>query len=743
VETGFAILNDEPAPVPGLPPDLDRILRRCLRKEPADRYPTAQALLEDLERAAAALKPRPRHRPLVVSAVAALAALGAASAAFLFVRESRNRKARDAIPRISSLIERNDLSAAFALGREVEQVLPGDPLLAKMWPDMSRIASIRTEPPGADISVRAYDREEAPFLHLGRSPLLSARIPLPHLLWRITRDGFEPLEVAPSYSEGEPRPTNLAGAGNLFFALQKPGTVPEGMVRVRGGEVRTTIDGLATPAAATIPDYFLDRYEVTNKEFKKFVDAGGYRSRQYWREAFAEAGHALSWEEATARFRDRSGTPGPASWTSGEYPEGEADLPVTGVSWYEAAAYAVFAAKSLPTVYHWDHAAGVWAAGWTVPASNFGAVRPVRVGSLPGTGPYGTKDMAGNAKEWCWNADGDKRYLLGGSFDEPGYMFGDADAQSAFDRSPRNGFRLAKYLDEDLIPKDLFAPQTLVGWRDYASETPVPEATFRIYRGLYAYDRGDLRAAVESTDDGADSYRRQRVTVGAAYGNERLPIIVFTPKGHAPPYQTVLYFPSSGALVQRSSQYLTDLRLITFLTRTGRAVVYPIYKSTYERGDDFAGRMHASASVRDHVLQWVKDARRAIDYVESRNDLDARKIAFIGLSWGADVAPIVLAVEDRLKLGIFIAGGLPRERLLPEVDPIHFAPHVRQPVLMINGRYDWMDPLELSQLPLFRLLGSPGDGKRHFVAEGGHGPAPEVVYKETQAWLDRHLGPVR
>jgi dienelactone hydrolase len=139
----------------------------------------------------------------------------------------------------------------------------------------------------------------------------------------------------------------------------------------------------------------------------------------------------------------------------------------------------------------------------------------------------------------------------------------------------------------------------------------------------------------------------------------------------------------------------------------------------------------------------VKDARRTIDYVESRRDLDAGKIAFVGLSWGADMGPLVLGVEDRVKLGIFVAGGLPRERLMPEVDPINFAPHVRQPVLMINGRYDWLDPLELSQLPLFRLLGSPAGEKRHFVTEGGHGPAPDVVYKETQAWLDAHLGPVR
>jgi dienelactone hydrolase len=322
-------------------------------------------------------------------------------------------------------------------------------------------------------------------------------------------------------------------------------------------------------------------------------------------------------------------------------------------------------------------------------------------------------------------------------------MFGDADAQSAFDRSPRNGFRLAKYLDERAIQKELFGPQGLLAWRDYAREKPVPEAAFRIYRAFYAYDRSDLRATVATTDDGADRFRRERVTVAAAYGNERLPIHVFVPKGVSPPYQTILYFPSTGAVHQRSSQYLADLRLVTFLAKNGRAVVYPVYNSTYERGDGIDESKLPPATQRDRSVQLVKDAARALDYVQSRGDFDAARLAYVGLSWGASIGPVVLALDDRLKLGILIAGGLPRGTYLPEIDPINFAPYVRQPVLLINGRYDWMDPLELSQLPLFRLLGSAAAEKRHFVTEGGHGPAPEVVYKETQAWLDGHFGAVR
>ena len=54
-----------------------------------------------------------------------------------------------------------------------------------------------------------------------------------------------------------------------------------------------------------------------------------------------------------ALFKDSTGRPGPATWVAGEYPAGQDDYPVTGVSWFEAAAYAEFAGKQLPTIYHW------------------------------------------------------------------------------------------------------------------------------------------------------------------------------------------------------------------------------------------------------------------------------------------------------------------------------------------------------------------------------------------------------
>jgi formylglycine-generating enzyme required for sulfatase activity len=92
----------------------------------------------------------------------------------------------------------------------------------------------------------------------------------------------------------------------------------------------------------------MDRYEVTNKQFKEFVDAGGYQKPIYWKQQFLENGRKVSWEEAVSKFRDRTGRPGPSTWELGNYSEGQQDYPVTGISWYEAAAYAEYAEKKTP-----------------------------------------------------------------------------------------------------------------------------------------------------------------------------------------------------------------------------------------------------------------------------------------------------------------------------------------------------------------------------------------------------------
>jgi eukaryotic-like serine/threonine-protein kinase len=92
---------------------------------------------------------------------------------------------------------------------------------------------------------------------------------------------------------------------------------------------------------------------------------------------------------------------------------------------------------------------------------------------------------------------------------------------------------------------------------------------------------------------------------------------------------------------------------------------------------------------------------------------------------------------------VLYGGGFEPEKALPEVDQINFAPRVKIPVLMLNGRYDWFYPLQTSQEPMFRLLGTPEEHKRHALFETGHVIPRSQQIKETLDWLDRYLGPTK
>jgi len=308
-----------------------------------------------------------------------------------------------------------------------------------------------------------------------------------------------------------------------------------------------------------------------------------------------------------------------------------------------------------------------------------------------------------------------------------------------WDRTVTNGFRCARY--KAPLPEALAGP-TPSACRDYSKEKPVADAVFQIYKSLYAYDRGELNAKVEGVNDSSEYWRREKVSFSAAYGNERVVAHLFLPKNASPPYQVVIHFPGLWPTMVDSSEdlYLAN-EMVDFIIRSGRALVFPVLKGTFER------RAKSGPSglntVRELTIQRSKDLGRTIDYLATRSDIDARKVAYHGLSWGSRWAAVMTAVEERFKASILVAGGMPYGHLPPELDVVNFAPRARMPVLMLNGRNDYIFPVETSQDPLFRLFGAPEKDKRHVVLDSGHCPPQQAVIKETLDWLDKYLGPVQ
>jgi gamma-glutamyl hercynylcysteine S-oxide synthase len=127
--------------------------------------------------------------------------------------------------------------------------------------------------------------------------------------------------------------------------------VPEGDVLLE--PLSTMTEGGTSdqpPHLVRVEAVFLDRYPVTNRQYKKFIDAGGYEQMSLWEPSI--------WP-GVLDFVDQTGDPGPAFWERGTYPKGKGDHPVVGVCWYEALAYSRWVGKRLPSDPEWVKA-GAW-----------------------------------------------------------------------------------------------------------------------------------------------------------------------------------------------------------------------------------------------------------------------------------------------------------------------------------------------------------------------------------------------
>jgi len=728
LSTLMAIIRDPAPPLPAeLPAEFAGIVRRALEKKRDARYGSGAEVARDLAalqqglssgsvrpvRLAAQVK-----RPQVAVPALLLVVALVAGAAWLVRRQVRVRWARQtAIPEAAQLLAQGKAFEAFDLAAAARDLVPDDPQLAKLWPEVSAAPDLTTDPPGADVYLRQYNRPEQPWRHAGQSPLRGTALPRSFLLVKASKAGYEPTFVAAA-----------TWFSRIAVRLHPLGTTPEGMVYVPGttGLGFNVVNlALAPPAEA----YFIDRYEVTNKEFKRFVDAGGYQKKDFWK-------HPVPFGD----FRDATGRPGPSTWEAGTYPQGQEDFPVGGVSWYEAAAYAEFAGKSLPTLAHWCWAADFKAAPYIIPLSNFGGKGPVRVGQYQGVSPPGTYDMAGNVKEWVWNEGREGvRFIPGGAWGSPSYQFTQPEALPPLDRAPTNGFRCARYGAPPPEALTRAFPNTV---HDYSQDKPVSGEVFEAYRRLYAYEPAELKPVVEPADDGSPYWRREKITVNAAYGGERLPVFLFLPKNTAAPYQVVVFHTGAGAVGRSSEGVLDGTSRIDFIIRSGRAVLYPVFKTLYERR---VPPGPPSELQQRQVMVWrVQDLNRSLDYLETRPEIDRGRIAYSGASYGAWLAPVLVPMEPRIKAAVLYEGGLPGRAFPPEASPFHFGPRVKVPVLMLNGRFDYTFPLETNQKPLFRLLGTPEKDKRHVIYNSAHDVMifrTEVV-REVLNFLDKYLGPV-
>lgn len=737
-ESVTGVLPSRGPAIAPIPAEIQPIVTRALQIDPAQRYQSATDVAGDIAAALARLSAgtvSPAARPPRLSlavwlSLAVTLALLLAAGIWWYRKSSRAVWASEqAIPQAAQLQDQRRPLAAFLLLRQAESYLPRDTRLAQSIADATQAISVTSSPPGATVEIKDYLSPQSAWLRLGTTPLHNVRLAKGFYRWRVSKPGV-----------GEWQAARSADA-TMNFALDQQASAPAGMSWVEAGPFEDYVGFIGSVGPYRLPAFYMDRYEVTNRDYQKFVDAGGYQRRQFWQVPFVRDGHALGWDAATALMRDSTGRPGPSSWEGGHFPAGKGDDPVAGVSWYEAMAYAAFAGKALPTLSQWYKAADPDSGDLVVQASNISRTAPAPVGAFQGLGLYGTYDLAGNVREWVLNDTGSgSKFILGGAWDSQSYLYDNPEALAPFDRSPQNGFRCVSN-PVPMPPATLLPVRKLE--RDFTHYKPVSDAVFQAYQAMYRYDKAPLQAKSEGIVEDTPDWREEKVTFTTAYDNSRMAAYLFLPKHVPPPYQTVVFSPSARVLDLHDSRHLGDVTFFDYVVQSGRAVLYPVYYGTYERQNTVAFGSLSHRSI--FLVKQYQDFGRSLDYLDTRPDIAHDRMAYLGVSMGSADGVIYTTLEQkRLRTVVLLDGGYFLDPPQAGLDQADFAPRLKLPALMVNGRYDYVFSQRETQDPLFRMLGSPPADKRHVVFDTPHDVrnARSQLIPLVLGWLDKYLGRV-
>jgi dienelactone hydrolase len=624
---------------------------------------------------------------------------------------------------------------AYHQSLELRRILRNNPDFIQLWNDITTPLSINTDPLGAKVFAKPYSRPDTSWCYLGETPITDFPFPRGLSRIKIEKTGFETEYDIILIPVGWEESIN-----SRHYQLFSPNEKPKEMVYVQGfmGDYRKT----PTLPNLYIGDFWIDRYEVTNKQYKTFIDSGGYINPDYWKFYFMEGEDTLKFEEAIDRFKDNTGWTGPANWELGDYPKSEDNLPVTGISWYEAAAYAKFVNKELPTIFHWEYVSEAHAAAEIVKFGNFDKKGPVETGTYNSLTRCGTYDLPGNVSEWILNSSGNNRIITGGNWREPSYYYNDRLDVSPWTRSELVGFRCIRYINDTLkneLSQSLnneLSPSITKTNRDFNNAKPVSDEIFDIYLDMFNYEKEKLNPRSISINE-TEEWIQEIISVDVPYEDAPLKIFIFLPLDYKAPYQSIIYFPGKDALYSYS---LADMKVdnFDFFLKSGRAVIWPLYYATYGRGE----KKQINVYTWKQVVQYIMiDVQIVCDYLQTRNDLDSERIAYYGVSWGGYMAPYILSIEDRIKIGILALFGVISSDKYHEMDQINYLPRVKIPILLMDGRYDFTFPLNQQQA-FYDFLGTPESDKEWKLYESTHFIPRKDLINESLNWLDKYFGPV-
>lgn len=728
------------------------------------------AMPAEVPPAVQSLTPR-SSRWLAIPAMALLLLLSGTVLVLVAVkaREATTERERFAatLASITALVDADQYGAAFTLARPLMQdsSFPS-PELQALWNRIVVPMRPLVEQDGATLWFKPYADTNGPWIEAGTTPFTN-RIDAPRgtLRIKVEKSGFHTGYFAianpgPSVlTDGPPGttiPPEHLPQERIPLPLS-PVDAPADMVPVPHTNAPVTVRGWTRRPVGDnrqdIPAFLMERAEVTNRQFKEFIDAGGYDDPALWSGLeFRQRGVTLTWEEAKAHFVDATNRPGPATWELGSYPNGEGDMPVSGISWYEAVAYARYRQRMLPTLHHWARAAySPYDAYFNTRPDimlqgHFQTEAPVPANTEASPGPWGTVNMAGNVFEWVWNFAGDQGLVMGGSWQKDAYSYSHVETAPPMQRSPHIGMRLM--LTDAPVRDELLQAVTLWDTGPALTRQPVSDEYFAAMQLQFAAPDTRVRAQSIATLQETELWIAEEIELSYMDGSTASLILV-RPRRNTAPLQAIMYAPGAACCISRRSnrEALESMALLEFVVTSGRALVLPIWANSYERYRARLPEVGPAENPRfelELALQFHDDTLRVVDYLQSRDDVDPDRIAYIGNSLGAmSIAAIALTSEKRIRAAVLLAASISaREGIHPMYDVLNFARHITVPVLMLNGRFDTAAAVP-TQTRLFKLLGTPDDLKEHHVFDAAHIDLPRyTIARMTSDWFDRHLGKV-
>ena len=297
------------------------------------------------------------------------------------------------LPQIIEAFENNEYSKVFSEIRTLKNNNISNPIIDNYFDKVTTEVEINTTPGGYEVYLDLINDSTENWISLGNSPISKVRVPNVRFNLKFKLGNEEFIERSNFWLLNNGRD----------YGIPKSNKFDKNKFKlILGGKRSLQFPGLDHYSSIEIGPYLISKFEVTNKEYLDFIIDKGYENPEYWKFAIDEDPDFMN--STIKIFTGKFGRTGPSNWSYGMYPDGQENFPVTGISWYEAMAYANYKNLSIPNVYQWASAATLSSSSSFMYNSNFSQNQLINVGSNENSNYNGLFDIAGNVREWIVNS---------------------------------------------------------------------------------------------------------------------------------------------------------------------------------------------------------------------------------------------------------------------------------------------------------------------------------------------------